>query len=220
MSGLDSQGTVADGPIWPFHWAYSTAQKNYTHNVEAATLRLDAAGLRLPKARRGRPHAEPVPLQVPDVAKNATYEKIALLLQKQLYEIGVDMEIETRRCRSWDARVNHGKFDAILAERISGRSLVWTYLVFHSSKNSAALQGGRRDARPASLGTSTDAEVQTNVSDLQQIFHDDPPAIFFAWPQVARVVSTKFSFPTSPDPRRTRPDVINTIWKWHVDRAK
>ena len=42
---LNRQGTVAEGPIWPFHWAYSTAQKVYTHNSEAATLRLDAAGL-------------------------------------------------------------------------------------------------------------------------------------------------------------------------------
>ena len=40
------QGVVADGPIWPHHWAYSAAQKTYTHNIEAATLRLDAAGLR------------------------------------------------------------------------------------------------------------------------------------------------------------------------------
>ena len=24
---LNKQGTAAEGPIWPFHWAYSTAQK-------------------------------------------------------------------------------------------------------------------------------------------------------------------------------------------------
>ncbi len=44
---LNRQGTVAEGPIWPYHWAYSTAQKTYTHNSEAATLRLDSAGLQM-----------------------------------------------------------------------------------------------------------------------------------------------------------------------------
>ncbi len=37
--------------------------------------------------------------------------------------------------------------------------------------------------------------MRTAVSDLQQIFHDDPPAIFIAWPKVARVVSAKFVVP-------------------------
>ncbi len=49
--GLNGQGIVGRGPIWPFHWAYSTAQKAYTHNIEAATLRLDAAGLRMTPRR-------------------------------------------------------------------------------------------------------------------------------------------------------------------------
>ena len=38
------------------------------------------------------------------IAKHATFEKIALLLQKQLYEIGVDMEIEAVPFRSWSRR--------------------------------------------------------------------------------------------------------------------
>ena len=66
--------------------------------------------------------------------KNATFERIALLLQKQLSEIGVDMEIETVSIDELGARSKTGNYDAILAERISGRSLFWTYYVFHSSK--------------------------------------------------------------------------------------
>ena len=52
---LNRQGIVAEGPIWPFHWAYSTAQKAYAHNTEAATLRLDSAGFRMkPRDARRR----------------------------------------------------------------------------------------------------------------------------------------------------------------------
>ena len=45
--GMNKQGMVAEGPIWPYHWAYSTAQKTYAHNLEAATLRLESAGVAL-----------------------------------------------------------------------------------------------------------------------------------------------------------------------------
>ena len=92
--GLDHQGTLADGPIWPSHWAYSTAQKSYTHNVEAATLRLDAAGLTLRPRREAGHMPSRFRFKCLTIAKNATFEKMALLLQKQLYEIGVDMDIE------------------------------------------------------------------------------------------------------------------------------
>ncbi len=134
------------------------------------------------------------------IAKNATFEKIALLLQKQLYEIGVDMEIEAVSLQELGARAASGTFDAILAERTSGRSLVWTYLVFHSKKF-----GGAYTSADTALDrlrqTSAEADVRTAVSDLQQIFHDDPPAIFIAWPKVARVVSTKFIVPEEGGPR-------------------
>ena len=42
---MHGRGRVADGPIWPFHWAHSEAQRKYPYNPEAARLRLEAAGL-------------------------------------------------------------------------------------------------------------------------------------------------------------------------------
>jgi len=212
--GLDRQGTVADGPIWPQHWAYSTAQRHYTHNLEAATLRLDAAGLRINKGRDAGHMPSRFRFKCLTIEKHATFEKIALLLQKQLYEIGVDMEIEAVPLTELGRRAASGDFDAILAERNSGRSLVWTYLVFHSSKN-----GGLYESADAVLDhlrqASTDAAVRSDVSDLQQIFHDEPPAIFIAWPKVARVVSANFAVPEDPGP-----DVISSIWQWRAAESK
>jgi peptide/nickel transport system substrate-binding protein len=216
---LNKQGTVADGPIWPFHWAYSTAEKVYTHNVEAATLRLDSAGLRVRKTSDSRMPSR-LRFKCLTVAKNSTYEKIAMVVQKQLYEIGVDMEIEALPISELGKRISTGDFDAILAERTSGRSLVWTYLTFHSSKGFGYQAADKVLDRLRQV--SSDGEVRAAVSDLQQVLHDDPPAIFIAWPTVARVVSSKFQ--VLDDAGKLVPDdigrdVIGTLRQWKLARA-
>jgi hypothetical protein len=102
-----------------------------------------------------------------------------------------------------------GQFDTYLFERTSGRSLAWTYLSFHSSQPPGTYAA--TDKVLDSLRSTIDeGQVRTAVSDLQQIFFDDPPAIFIAWPQVARVVSTKFVVPAEKGR-----DVISTLWQWH-----
>jgi peptide/nickel transport system substrate-binding protein len=212
-AALNHQGIVSEGPIWPFHWAYSTAQKTYTHNPEAATLRLDAAGLRVRPAAVSGGMPSRLRFRCLTVAKESRYERIALVLQKQLYEIGVDMEIEAVPVQELGKRIASGQFDAALAERTSGRSLAWTYNTFHSTKMpgyTAADHVLERLRR-----TTSDGEVRTAVSDLQQIFYDHPPAIFIAWPKVARVVSTKFQVS-----EETGRDVISTLWQWKPAEAK
>ncbi len=128
------------------------------------------------------------------LAKDPRYEKIALILQKQFYEIGVDMEIEALPARDLISRLRSGNFDLVLMERTSGRSLAWTYLSFHSSQNPAGYTAADK-VLDRLRQTTADSGVRTAVSDLQQIFHDDPPAIFIFWPKVARVVSSKFVVP-------------------------
>jgi ABC-type transport system substrate-binding protein len=142
------------------------------------------------------------------VAKESRFEKIALVLQKQLYEIGVDMEIEALPVRELGERIAKRDFDAVLAERTSGRSLAWTYMTFHS----ATMPMGYTAADlvlERLRSASSDGEIRSTVSDLQQILHDDPPAIFIAWPQVARAVSTKFVVPEEKGR-----DVMSNFWLW------
>jgi peptide/nickel transport system substrate-binding protein len=205
-SGFNGQGMVADGPIWPYFWAYSTAPKTYTHNVEAATLRLDSAGLRI----KSTPGHMPSRLRITclTLAKDQRYEKIALVLQKQFYEIGVDMVIETLPGKELVTRLDSGDFDTVLIERTSGRSLTWTYATFHSSMSKRGYTAA--DSVLDVMRTTTDeAKIRTAVSDLQQIFFDNPPAIFIAWPRVARVVSNKFVVPEEKGR-----DVMSSLWQW------
>ena len=205
---LNRQGTIAESPIWPFHWAYSTAPKVYAHNAEAATLRLDAAGLRMPKTAPAGQMPARLRLTCLTLAKDARYEKIALILQKQFYEIGVDMEVEPLPFKELISRLGAGKFDLVLMERTSGRSLAWTYLSFHSSQNPIGYTAADK-VLDRLRQTTADPRVRTAVSDLQQIFHDDPPAIFIFWPKVARVVSSKFEVPDEGGK-----DVMSRFWLW------
>ncbi len=219
---LNKQGTVAEGPIWPYHWAYSTAEKTYTHNSEVATLRLDSAGLKIkPSSEKGRMPSR-LRIRCLTVANDDRYEKIALVLQKQLYEIGVDLEIETAPGNEVVKRLNSGDFDTVLIPRSSGRSLAWTYLTYHSAKNRAGYTAA--DAVLDTLRQTTEeALVRTYVSDLQQIFHDDPPAIFIAWPKVARGVSSRFVVPDDTDESNRRDDagreVLSSLWQGRLGES-
>jgi ABC-type transport system substrate-binding protein len=142
----------------------------------------------------------------------ARYERIALTLQKQLSEVGVDLDIQTVSGGNLVAAMKSGDFDSVLMERTSGRSLAWTYFFFHSRAMSLGYNSA--DAVLDRMRTATtDAEVRAAVSDLQQILHDDPPAIFIAWPQVARVVSSRFSVPVEKGR-----DVISSLSLWKPTR--
>jgi peptide/nickel transport system substrate-binding protein len=205
-SGFNGQGTVAEGPIWPYYWAYSTPPKSYTHNVEAATLRLDSAGLRV----KPSPGHMPSRLRITclTLAKDQRYEKIALVLQKQFYEIGVDMAIETLSGKDLVTRLESGDFETILIERTSGRSLAWTYAFFHSSMSKRGYTAAD-DILDVMRTTTDEAKIRTAVSDLQQIFFENPPGVFIAWPRVARVVSNKFVVPEEKGR-----DVMSSLWQW------
>jgi peptide/nickel transport system substrate-binding protein len=206
---LNKQGTVAEGPIWPFFWAYSTAQKTYTHNSEAANLRLDSAGLRTKKSGMGRMPSR-LHIRCLTLEKNAQFEKIALILQKQLYEIGVDLEIEALPVGELTSRLEAGEFETVLIQRTTGRSLAWTYLTFHSSASPSGYKAADQ-VLDRLRQTTSESEIRAAVGDLQQIFHDDPPAIFIAWPKVARGVSSKFQVPDE-----TGRDVLSSIWQWRL----
>ncbi len=143
-------------------------------------------------------------LTVPD----SRYEKLAIVLQKQLANIGVDMQIEVLPLRDLVERLQAGRYEAFLLERSSGRSLVWIYTSFHSNYFVTGYTAA--DAALERLrGAATEPETRAAVADLQRIFYEDPPAVFLAWPQVARAVSTRFLVPAE----RGR-DVIGSLWQW------
>jgi peptide/nickel transport system substrate-binding protein len=212
--GLNGRGEIAEGPIWPAHWAYAPAERAYKHNTEAATLRLDAAGYKVQPATNSDRMPSRFQFTCLTLANDARYEKIALVLQKQLYDIGVDMQVESLPAAQLVERMKSGKFDAFLFERSSGRSLARTYSAWHSGFAPKLLYSNTGYTAADEIldrlrNASGDAETRAAVSDLQRLFYEDPPAIFLAWLKVSRAVSKRFVLPDEPGR-----DVMGSISRW------
>jgi peptide/nickel transport system substrate-binding protein len=207
-TALHGRGIVADSPVWPQHWAYVVPPKTYRLNTEAARLLLDTAGVVVkPSSEAGRMKSR-FRFVCLTLENDARYEKIGILLQKQLYDIGVDMEVVALPWKELAARLAKNDFDALLLERTSGRSLAWAYYNYHSSMGLSgyhAADAVLNDLRRA----SSDNDTRVAVNEFLQILYDDPPALFLAWPVVARAVSNKFVVPAE-----TGRDVMGSLWQW------
>jgi peptide/nickel transport system substrate-binding protein len=207
---MADQGQVANGPIWPFHWAYSEVQRNVTYNPDAARLRLDAAGFPAPIERPGGRMPSRFQFKCLTVQSEQGYERILLYLQRQLAEVGVDMQLEPVSFQEFVKRVKTGQFDAFLMELNSGRTPSWSYTFWHSG---GPWFNSGYDAADEVLDrlkrATTDDEIRAGVADLQRVMHDDPPAIFIAWPQTTRAVRTTFDVPSDQNP-----DIMGTLWRW------
>ena len=157
-AGMRNRGQAASGPVWPNHWAFSTAQRTYDYNPEMARFRLNTAGI-----TEGREHQ---PGQMPSrfrftclvMSDDQRFDKVALLLQRQLFDVGVDVVLEAAPSSAIMKRMATGDFDAVLLEFVGSRSLNWAYIFWHSPLGNSGryhrrrLQGGRPSARSPPRG--------------------------------------------------------------------
>ena len=209
---MGGRGERADSPVWKYHWAYSTAQRTYDYNPDLARLKLDAAGLP-PRTSAGQmPSRFTFTCLV--MNNDSRHERMALVLQKQLYAVGVDMRIEALPLKEMVTRFGTPHFDAVFAESISGRSLTWVYRRWRSKSNPlpGELNAGYTAADAALdrlRGAFGEPEVKRAVGDLQAVFYDDPPALFVAWPQISRAVSASIHVP-----HENNVDIIGRIWRF------
>ncbi len=210
---MAGRGERADGPVWKYHWAYSTAQKTYDYNPDLARLKLDAAGLPKPQTAAAGQMPSRFRFTCLMFGDDPRFERMATVLQKQLYDVGVDMQVEAVPLRALVERFSSGNFDALLTESISGRSLTWLYRQWRSKPNRlpGELNSGYA-AADAALDrlreTFVDADTKRAVGDLQRIFYEDPPAIFVAWPQTSRAISAKIRVPYE-----NSMDVVGRLWR-------
>lgn len=212
--GMRGRGEPADGPVWKYHWAYSTAQRTYDYNPEAARLRLDAAGF-TPRAEGSGRMPGRLRFTCLMWGDDPRFERIALVLQKQLYDIGVDMQIEALPLRELVNRMQTGQFDAFLFERLAGTSLLWTYVAWRSQPNvgEGEVNNGYT-AADAALDrlrevAITEAETRSAVGEVQRVFYEDPPALFLAWPQTSRAVSGDIEVTY-----QANTDIVGRIWSF------
>jgi peptide/nickel transport system substrate-binding protein len=212
---MHGRATRADGPIWPQFWAVSSAQRTYSFNPEAAGIRLDAAGFPIRRDADPSHMARRFKFTCLYWSDGPQYERIALILQKQLFDIGVDVEMEPVPLDRLYQRMARGDYDAFMLQMSSGRALSWTS-TFWDSRNRA--QAGFTNYYSSAdsvlerlrLATSED-QTRDGVAELQRVLFDDPPAAFLVWLMSARAVSAKFD--VRPQPNR---DILANIWQWQL----
>ena len=206
--GMSGRGRPADGPIWPEHWAYSSPFGVFAFNPDAARLRLDSAGVKkVGRADGSMPARFSFSCLVLD---DARFERLAILVQKQLADVGIDMKLVALKQPDLEARVKNGEFDAFIFE-FFGRSLSWVYEFWHSH-DSALFDNGYR-AADAVLNriraARSENQVRAGTAELSRILHDDPPAAFIAWQTTSRAVSKNFEV-AAEDNR----DILTNVWQW------
>ena len=209
---MRNRGQPADGPVWPLHWAATAAARRPAFNPDAARLRLDSLDLKV------RPPSEPGVMpsrfrfKCAVVAEDQTLQRIALLVQKNLFDLGVDMDVEMVPFRDLRRRAMKGEFDTLLLEISSSRSLSYIYYFWHSPQGQPVINSGYNAADHALdrfRAAISDADVRAALADLQQVMCDDPPAVFIAWTQTARALTRDFVVPDE-GPR----DILGTIRQW------
>lgn len=212
QQAMRGHGRVADDPVWPSHWAYNAAARKYSHNPNAARLRLDAAGFRM----------RPAPVSGGMTSRfsircvfwnDPQFERIALLLQRQLAEVGIDLVLEGATELELTSRALRGDFDTYLYQLTSGKSFDWTYQFWHSPTAGMGFQNSGYTGVDSVLErlrtVRPESEVRTAVADLRERFYEDVPAAFLAWPETTRAIDARFDVN-----EQSGPDIFANLWKW------
>jgi ABC-type transport system substrate-binding protein len=143
------------------------------------------------------------------------WERIALELQRSLYNVGVDMQFQVVSFQEFDMRVREGQFDAAFLSSISGPTPSRAYIFWQSARHHKGLNiFGYENSEAAELFETLRTEanegaVRSATRRLQAEFLEDPPALFIAWNERARVVRREFDIRA----QRDRDPMLN-MWQW------
>jgi peptide/nickel transport system substrate-binding protein len=211
-NALRGHGAVASGPIWPSHWAYEATLGLAPYDPVAAAKTLEEEGLHKRRAAAG-PEIR-FAIRCLFLNEDPQYERIALMLQKQLFDIGVQLDLEPVTMANLAKRAASGDFDALLARANAGRTLMFTYRFWRSSPDAQGAfwrtgYTGADAALDQLRESHSDDQTRAAVKALDQRFREDVPAAFIAWTEVTRALNADVVL-DDPDLH----DPFTAIWRW------
>lgn len=216
--GMRGRGRAAVGPVWPFHWAHQEGDGALPVRAPAAArARLEASGLRIHEASTGRP-ASFFTIHCLVYSEDPQYERIALLAQRQLSDIGVDLIIEPMTMEEITTRIAEGRFEAYILPANASRTLERIYRSWHSQgpEGPAQLNTGYSGANAVlqKLRRSVDDDaIRESIAELITQFDRDVPAAFIAWMEVTRAVSARVVVGDGADQ-----DPFSNLRQWRPER--
>jgi peptide/nickel transport system substrate-binding protein len=212
---LQGEGQAATGPLWPQHWAYDSTVQPYDFDPDLAISLLNNAGFEA--VRAGEDDRPPARFRFTCLMPEnfSLLERIGLEVQKQLFDIGVDMQFEAVSLADYDARIREGRFEALLVDLISGPTFGRPFIFWRSARSFKGLNVfGYENVEAERLfnllrTASSEAAMRSATPRLQRVLLDDPPALFLAWNARARAVRNQFNVTIE----RGR-DPLLTIGQW------
>jgi peptide/nickel transport system substrate-binding protein len=196
---LKGQGLAASSPIWPHHWAYDPSLRGYAFDPSLAGTILDAAGYKQTVQTGKRASRLSFTCILPE--NWLVWERVALDVQKQLYDVGVDMQLQVVSAEEFDKRLRTRDFDAVMVEMLSGPGFGRPYAFWRwGGEQTMYNVFGYRNADAdrwfdAIRSAPGDAEYRVAAGELQRTLLEDPPALFLAWSQRTRAVARRVHIP-------------------------
>src|SRR5262245_16479483 len=190
---LEGHGRPADGPMWPQHWTNDKSLPRFVYAPKSVTTN----GQRI---------------SFTCLYSDPSFERIALVVQKQLQAVGIDVRLELTSREEGYARAQSGKFDAWLADMSIAPSFFRQSLFWQSGSplNWGHYANPKVDAAFDMIEAATDdREYKEGAAAFQRAMIDDPPGIFLAWSERDRAVSTRFE--VREEPGR---DILTTMRLW------
>jgi peptide/nickel transport system substrate-binding protein len=211
---LRGHGAPAYNPIWPSYWAVESPAGPEPVDPAGAGSLLDAAGFPVGTHDSRGGAKSRFALRCLFLSEDPQYERIALLLQKRLFDIGVQLDLEPVTMSNLAALAGSGKFDTLLARANASRTLMFTYRFWRSAAaDEPAFWRTGYTGADAALDrlreSQGDAETRAAVAEVARRFRDDVPAAFIAWTEVTRALTADIAVgePNLHDP-------FTAIWRW------
>jgi peptide/nickel transport system substrate-binding protein len=212
---LNNRGQVASGPLWPLHWAYDPSMPRYAYDPGRATALLDASHIPEVLHTEGANNAPGRFHFTCLVPENfALWERMALIVQRDLAEIGVTMNIESVPFEVFNQRISKGDFDAVTIELIVGNTASRPF-TFWSSLSTRNVWGYRNEEFDSALRdirrAADDTMYKAAFRRVQEQGLVDPPAIFLALGEITRAVNKRFEVVAPPNT-----DILPSIPDWRL----
>lgn len=194
---LRGHGEVTSTQLNPLHWSSDASVEPLPFDRPRARALLLAAS---PRVRRIDADERAVLSLECLVPADDRFERVAQELQRQSATVGIELRLVPLPLRTLIERLGRGEFETYILEAAGQSPLLLER--FWASYDTPILNTGYTAADPALLAlraARSDANVRAAVARVQEVLRDDPPAVFLAYPKVARVLHRRFHVPAIPE---------------------